>query len=377
MVHVAAGPMPRDEQRLSFSVERRLVYRRCFFRNDIDTPLKRSLRSIGREGGNHEVEHSGSDGTRGAGRAASERRRRAAARRRGHLVGDQGGESRLVAPGRARPGAVLGRPGLARRQDGVRELPSRSRLGRGPAPVLARRARRVDLAAFAHGLQLGRPADAPLGRRHAESRTAGPLGSPPLHAGLAKRRELDYATQFRAAFPTDAEPLSTRNYGLAIQAYEATLVTPAAFDRFLAGDDAALSERQKAGLRAFLSIGCAACHNGPQLGGAMLSRFGIVKDFWLETGSQKVDPGRFAVTKKEEDRYVFRVPMLRNIAKTAPYFHDGSVETLEGAVRVMASVQLGRTLDERTVADVVSFLEALTGEVPSNYAPPGEPVVRR
>ena len=77
------------------------------------------------------------------------------------------------------------------------------------------------------------------------------------------------------------------------------------------------------------------------------------------------------MTKKEEDRYVFRVPMLRNIAKTAPYFHDGSVETLERAVRVMASVQLGRTLDERTVGDVVSFLEALTGEVPSNYAPPG------
>jgi len=211
----------------------------------------------------------------------------------------------------------------------------------------------------------------------AEGSLTGSLGFPSLHAGLAKLRELDYATQFRAAFPTDAEPLSTRNYGLAIQAYEATLVTPAAFDRFLAGDDGALSERQKAGLRAFLSIGCAACHNGPQLGGAMLSRFGIVKDFWLETGSQKVEPGRFAVTKKEEDRYVFRVPMLRNIAKTAPYFHDGSVETLEGAVRVMASVQLGRTLDERTVADVVSFLEALTGEVPSNYAPPGEPVVRR
>ena len=206
----------------------------------------------------------------------------------------------------------------------------------------------------------------------AEGSLTGSLGFPSLQAGLAKLRELDYATQFRAVFPQDAEPLSTRNYGLAIQAYEATLVTPAAFDRFLAGDDGALAERQKAGLRAFLSIGCAACHNGPELGGAMLSRFGIVKDYWLETGSKKVDPGRYAVTKKEEDRYVFRVAMLRNIAKTAPYFHDGSVETLERAVRVMASVQLGRTLDERTAGDVVSFLEALTGEVPANYAPPGK-----
>jgi cytochrome c peroxidase len=206
----------------------------------------------------------------------------------------------------------------------------------------------------------------------AEGSLTGSLGFPSKEAALKKLRELDYAMPFRSAFPRDAEPLSTRNYGLAVQAYEATLATPAPLDRFLAGDDGALSERQKAGLRAFLSTGCAACHNGPQLGGAMLSRFGIVKDYWLETGSKKPDAGRYAVTKKEADRYVFRVPMLRNIAKTAPYFHDGSVETLERAVRVMASVQLGRTLDERTVGELVSFLEALTGEVPSNYAPPGK-----
>ena len=84
------------------------------------------------------------------------------------------------------------------------------------------------------------------------------------------------------------------------------------------------------------------------------------------------DAGRFAVTKKEEDRYVFRVPMLRNVAKTAPYFHDGSVERLDQAVRIMASVQLGRTLEDAAVGDIVAFLEALTGEVPSNYAPPGQ-----
>ena len=206
----------------------------------------------------------------------------------------------------------------------------------------------------------------------AEGSLTGSLGFASRAAGLARLRELDYAPRFRAAFPQDAEALSTRNYGLAVAAYEATLVTPAAFDRFLAGDDGALSERQKAGLRQFLSIGCAGCHNGPHLGGAMLSKFGVVKDYWVETGSKKVDPGRYAVTKKEEDRYVFRVPMLRNIAGTAPYFHDGSVDTLERAVRVMASVQLGRTLDEPAVADLVSFLEALTGEVPANYAPPGE-----
>jgi cytochrome c peroxidase len=125
-------------------------------------------------------------------------------------------------------------------------------------------------------------------------------------------------------------------------------------------------------MRTFISTGCAGCHNGANLGGAMFQRFGLVKDYWPETGSEKPDQGRFAVTKKEEDRYVFRVPMLRNVAKTAPYFHDGSVERLDRAVRVMASVQLGRTLDDASVADIVSFLESLTGEVPPNYAPPGK-----
>ena len=91
---------------------------------------------------------------------------------------------------------------------------------------------------------------------------------------------------------------------------------------------------------------------------------------WL--AEKKPDVGRFAITKKEEDRYVFRVPMLRNVAKTAPYFHDGSVERLDRAVRVMATLQLGRTLDDAAVAEIVSFLETLTGDVPANYAPPGK-----
>jgi cytochrome c peroxidase len=149
-------------------------------------------------------------------------------------------------------------------------------------------------------------------------------------------------------------------------------VTPAPFDRFLAGDDSALSDRQKAGLRTFIANGCAGCHNGTLLGGTALQRFGVVKQYWSETGSEKVDVGRFAITKKEEDRYVFRVPMLRNIAKTAPYFHDGSIDPLDRAVRIMASVQLGRMLDDATVATIVAFLESLTGDVPEHYAPPGQ-----
>ena len=120
-----------------------------------------------------------------------------------------------------------------------------------------------------------------------------------------------------------------------------------------------------------MANGCAGCHSGPLLGGSLMQRFGVVKEYWQETGSEKVDTGRFAATKKEEDRYVFRVAMLRNIAKTAPYFHDGSVDRLDRAVRIMASVQLGRTLDDATVSSIVAFLESLTGEVPSHYAPPG------
>jgi cytochrome c peroxidase len=97
-----------------------------------------------------------------------------------------------------------------------------------------------------------------------------------------------------------------------------------------------------------------------------------VKDYWPETKSAKPDVGRVAFTKKEEDRYVFRVPMLRNVAKTAPYFHDGSVAELDRAVRIMASVQLGRALDDVAVSEIVAFLESLTGEIPANYAPPGK-----
>ena len=214
--------------------------------------------------------------------------------------------------------------------------------------------------------------DRKTGADQAESSMTGSMGFGSKDAGIAKLAELEYAPRFRAVYPQDAQPLNPQNYARALAAYQATLVTPAPFDRFLAGDDGALGTRQQAGLRAFMATGCGGCHHGPNLGGSMLQRFGVVKEYWSETGSQKIDQGRFAVTKKEEDRFVFRVPMLRNVAKTAPYFHDGSVDSLERAVRIMASVQLGRALDDATLGDIVAFLESLTGAVPSNYAPPGE-----
>ena len=215
-------------------------------------------------------------------------------------------------------------------------------------------------------------ADRKSGADQAEGSLTGSMGFASKADGVKRMGELDYLAAFRAAYPQEAEPLTAANYGRAIEAYQATLATPAPFDRFLAGDDRALNDRQKKGLRAFVANGCAGCHGGPLFGGSTLQRFGIAKDYWLETGSDKVDAGRFSATKKDEDRYVFRVAMLRNVAKTAPYFHDGSVETLDRAIRIMAVVQLGRALDDAAVGDIAAFLDSLTGDVPAHYSPPGK-----
>jgi len=214
--------------------------------------------------------------------------------------------------------------------------------------------------------------DRKSGADQAESSLTGSMGFGSKELGIAKLAELEYLPKFRAAFAQDAEPLSPANYARALASYQATLTTPAPFDRFLAGDGAALSDRQKAGLKTFVAMGCAGCHNGTNFGGTMMRKFGLMRDYWLETGSDKLDAGRYAITKNEEDRFVFRVPMLRNVAKTAPYFHDGSVESLDRAIRIMALVQLGRTLDDAEAAGIAAFLESLTGNVPANYAPPGQ-----
>jgi cytochrome c peroxidase len=184
--------------------------------------------------------------------------------------------------------------------------------------------------------------------------------------------EHGYAPLFQSAFPEDPEPLSAENYGRALEAYQATLVTPAPFDAFLTGEAEALTELQREGMDLFRAVGCAACHSGALLGGTTYQRFGLTADYWTATGSEVADEGRFALTGEEGDRYVFRTPMLRNVARTAPYFHDGSVERLRDAVQVMSQVQLGRTLTDPELDALVAFLESLTGEIPEHYAPPGE-----
>ena len=189
-----------------------------------------------------------------------------------------------------------------------------------------------------------------------------------------KLRSLGYVPYFEKAFPNEIDPVSAENWAIAIGAFERTLLTPAPFDRYLKGEVKAISQDAKIGLEKFMSYGCAGCHNGAVVGGQSYQKFGITEDYWLATGSKEMallkgrDKGKFHDTQKSEDTYIFKVPQLRNVAVTPPYFHDGSVATLEDAVRVMARLQLGKTLSNDDVTHLVAFLNTLTGEVPANFA---------
>ncbi len=175
----------------------------------------------------------------------------------------------------------------------------------------------------------------------------------------------EYVAAFRRAFPADRDPVSFDNAAKAIGAFERKLLTPSRWDRFLAGDQAALSPEEKAGLNVFLETGCQACHAGPLVGGAMFQKLGAMKPY-----PDQSDPGRYLVTGNEADRMLFKVPSLRNVEKTAPYFHHGKVPTLEQAVREMADYQLGRSLSPDQVRSIVTWLKALTGELPRDYIRP-------
>ncbi len=147
----------------------------------------------------------------------------------------------------------------------------------------------------------------------------------------------------------------------AIGAFERRLVTPSPFDAWLAGDDDALSDAAVAGLSTFMQVGCISCHMGPIVGGDRYQKLGLVKAF------PTLDKGRYEVTGEETDLFVFKVPSLRNVAETGPWFHDGSMETLNHAIRAMAMHQLGRSLSDEEVASIAVFLESLTGSIDANY----------
>ncbi|RMG79592.1 MAG: cytochrome-c peroxidase, partial [Bacteroidetes bacterium] len=173
-----------------------------------------------------------------------------------------------------------------------------------------------------------------------------------------------YQKMFKEAFPDDAQPLTYENLQKAIGAFERTLTIPSRFDKYLKGDLTALSKEEKEGLKLFIDGGCVTCHSGPNLGGTMFQKFGVYDNYWDYTKSEKIDEGKAAVTGEEFDKYFFKVPILRNVTKTHPYFHDGSVEKLEDAVKIMAKTELNKDLTEEQVQKIMSFLTALEGDLP-------------
>lgn len=203
-----------------------------------------------------------------------------------------------------------------------------------------------------------------------EEQAGGPMVNPvemasePAHVAEQLKGIPGYHEPFAKAFPGESDPISLANAQKAIAVFEATLITPnSPFDRYLKGDANALSAGQKAGLELFMSKGCAGCHNGINLGGGKYAPFGVVEKPAGELLPEG-DKGRFMVTKTPSDEYVFRVPPLRDIALTAPYFHTGQVWDLREAVAVMGTSQFGVKLTDDEAGKITDFLDSLTGNQP-------------
>ncbi len=171
-----------------------------------------------------------------------------------------------------------------------------------------------------------------------------------------------YEPLFKAAFPGEKDPITYDNLAKAIGAFERKLTTPTRWDKFLAGEENAVTAEEKAGFAKFAKLGCPTCHNGANVGGHLFQKLGLVKP-WPD----QADLGRYDATKLDADKMFFRVPTLRNVAKTGPYFHKGQIETLPEVVRKMAWHQLGQELKDDEVTSILAFLNALTGEIPAAY----------
>lgn len=181
------------------------------------------------------------------------------------------------------------------------------------------------------------------------------------------RASPEYVHDFAKAFPYDKEPITYDNVGRAIGAFERGLVTPSRWDSYLAGDSTALSPAELRGFTTFVRVGCSSCHAGAYVGGQSFQKLGRVTP-WPSLG----DSGRIKVTQQPSDLYVFKVPSLRNVERTGPYFHDGSVASLDSAILLMGRHQLGRELTPAQIASIRAWLATLTGELPAAYiaAPP-------
>lgn len=196
-----------------------------------------------------------------------------------------------------------------------------------------------------------------------EAQAKGPVVNP-IEMGMEGPKAVEaklgsvetYKTQFAAAFPGDKRAMSFNNVAKAIAAFERTLVSPSRYDKWISGNKAALTPQEQRGLHTFINAGCIACHSGTTFGGSMYQKLGLVNPY------PSADAGRFAVTKDPADSLMFKVPSLRNVAVTWPYFHDGSVRTLKEAIRLMAWHQVGKKLTDNEVASIEIFLKSLTNE---------------
>ncbi len=162
----------------------------------------------------------------------------------------------------------------------------------------------------------------------------------------------DYPADFKKAFPGEKEPVTFSNFSKAIAAFERTLISRGRYDRFMNGDDRAITKQEKEGMRTFINVGCVQCHSGPTMGGMTFQKMGVFHEF-------TADLGRFEITKLESDRYVFKVPMLRNVTLTAPYFHDGRIGNLAEAVDKMGYFQLNRKMNDEEINNILRFLTIL------------------
>lgn len=202
-----------------------------------------------------------------------------------------------------------------------------------------------------------------------EEQAGGPILNPLEHnikdeAQLVNRlKEVElYQKLFAEAYGSE-DSITFQNLTNAIGAFERTLIPESRFDKYLEGDQTALTDIEQKGLNTFINSGCITCHSGPALGGQMLQRFGLFHDYWKHTKSEDVDLGLFDLSEKESEKYFFKVPGLRNIEHTAPYFHDGSVADLDEAVRIMGILQRNIELSKDEVDNIVAFLGSLSSDI--------------
>jgi len=207
-----------------------------------------------------------------------------------------------------------------------------------------------------------------------EEQAGGPLLNPVEHSLPSKeflekklRAISEYQALFKSVYPNDKEPITFANITNAIGAFERQLNPKSKFDEYLDGNENALNEQEKKGLTAFVDNGCITCHSGVAIGGQLMQKFGVYGDYAKLTNSKKIDKGLFDRTQKEGDQFMFKTPSLRNVEKTYPYFHDGSVSSLKESIKIMGKLQLNKDISNTDVANIEAFLKTLTADVDSKF----------